>query len=51
MVVTELFLLLYLINLLLYIFLSEAVVNRSGFNALSTNSSDAHVYERVFTKR
>ena len=28
-------------------FLSEADVNRSGFNALSTNSSDAHVYEHT----
>ena len=28
-------------------FLYEAMVNRSGFNVVSTNSSNAHVFEHV----
>ena len=28
-------------------FLCEAMVNRSGFNVVPTNSSDAHAYEHV----
>ena len=28
-------------------FLYEAMVNRSGFNVVSTNSSDVHAYEHV----
>ena len=30
-------------------FLYEAMVNRSGFNAVSTNSSDAHAYEHAYS--
>ena len=28
-------------------FLCEAMVNRSGFNVVSTNSSNAHAYEHA----
>ena len=28
-------------------FLYEAMVNRSGFNVVSTNNSDAHAYEHA----
>ena len=28
-------------------FLCEVIVNRSGFNTISTNTSDVHVYEHA----
>ena len=28
-------------------FLCEVMINRSGFNVVSTNSSDAHTYEQA----
>ena len=41
--------LLYSIELTYYStsFLCEAMVNRSGFNVVSTNSSNAHAYEHA----
>ena len=32
-------------------FLCEVIVNRSGFNVISTNISDAHVYEHVYSPK
>ena len=30
-------------------FICKVTVNRSGFNAVSTNSSDVHVYEHTYS--
>ena len=32
-------------------FLCEVIVNRSGFNVISTNISDAHVYEHMYSPK